>query len=224
MSVLEVFEQHQFSGDIDGIITTVPIQIEGYPIIEVSPMLSPDDKERIQETLGIGPSSQKPITPHGETEGIPLAGLMHARTIQVQQLADNWEEVVELAGETLYDLGAIETSYIQAMKDLIVQHGPYMVIMPGIALLHARPEQGARQLGMSLITLRNPVVFGHPQHDPVRLAIALAAVDDFSHIRALLELVEMLQDRQFVDRICQSGHAVEVSDLIKGYAHANTAE
>ncbi len=101
---------------------------------------------------------------------------------------------------------------------MIRQHGPYMVAWPGVALLHARPEDGVRRLCMSLVVLRQPVNFGHPENDPVFMAIALGAVDNRSHLRALLELHEMLLDRGTVDEIRTAVHKSKVLHLISGFS------
>ena len=70
------------------------------------------------------------------------------------------------------------------------------MIALGIALPHARPEDGIKRMCLSLITLKEPVKFGHPQNDPVDFVIALGAVDNKSHVKALGQLAEMLGDQE----------------------------
>ena len=72
--------------------------------------------------------------------------------------------------------------------------GPYIVIAPGIALAHSRPSPAVLRAGISLVTLLEPVAFGHRENDPVRLVIGLAAVDEEGHITALSTLAEFLSD------------------------------
>lgn len=38
-----------------------------------------------------------------------------------------------------------EKSYIDGMIDSVKEHGPYIVIAPNIALLHARTETGSKK-------------------------------------------------------------------------------
>jgi mannitol/fructose-specific phosphotransferase system IIA component (Ntr-type) len=87
-----------------------------------------------------------------------------------------------------------EPRYIQAMIDAVEKLGPYMVLAPGIALAHARPEDGALQAGMSIVTFSTPVNFGSPENDPVRLVIAFCGVDHHSHIKMLQALAIFLED------------------------------
>ena len=60
--------------------------------------------------------------------------------IKLKINASNWQEVVSEVGEIMYKAGDIDATYIDAMRNAIEDLGPYPVIAPGIALLHARPE------------------------------------------------------------------------------------
>jgi mannitol/fructose-specific phosphotransferase system IIA component (Ntr-type) len=97
------------------------------------------------------------------------------------------------------------------MKKTIRDLGPYVVVAPGIALLHARPEGNVKRICMSLLTLEPSIPFGHPENDPVDIAVALGGVDEESHIQALAQLAELLSDDATVARIRA---AVEVADVL----------
>ena len=49
--------------------------------------------------------------------------------------------------------GTIEERYIDGMIETVKNLGPYIVIAPGVALPHARPEDGVIEPSMSLVTL-----------------------------------------------------------------------
>jgi len=76
----------------------------------------------------------------------------------------------------------------------VEEFGPYVVLIPGMALPHSRPEDGALKAGFSLITLATPVAFGVPENDPVDLVISFAAVDKVAHVEALRALTGLLAD------------------------------
>ena len=46
------------------------------------------------------------------------------------------------------------------MVDNVRQNGPYIVVAPGFALAHARPDSSVLWTGMSWIRLDEPVAFG----------------------------------------------------------------
>ena len=107
------------------------------------------------------------------------------------QVAD-WRQAVRAGGELLVKAGKCEVRYVDAMVKAVEEMGPYMVLAPGLALAHARPEDGVNQVGMSIITLANPVEFGSESNDPVKLVISFGGVDNKSHIGMLQELAEFL--------------------------------
>jgi mannitol operon transcriptional antiterminator len=218
MPTSEVSSKHTFRGDIDMMISTVPIEIAGIPIIVVSPLLSARDKARIRESLRIGIPALKPVGVAGEEKEPSLVSLITAETIRLGVAAHSWQEVVDKAGSLLLGIGAIEPRYIEAMKEIIVQNGPYMVTWPGIALLHAHPDEGVRRLCMSLVALQEPVKFGHPENDPVDLAIALGTVDQQSHVNALLQLIKILASQEAVGRIRSAVHEWEVIELVSHFS------
>jgi len=105
---------------------------------------------------------------------------------------------------------------LRAVKDVVSTHGPYMVIWPGIALLHAPPGGGVRRLCMSLVTFERPVSFGHPENDPVDVAIMLGAIDSRSHVPALFQLIALLKDHSAVSELRS---AVEKARVLSWIAH-----
>ena len=127
-----------------------------------------------------------------------LEDLLIKNTIKARLPLQTKEEVIQKAGELLVEADAIEPRYIQAMKRVIDELGAYCVIAPGIALLHARPEDGVKRVCLSLLTLQKPVYFGHSTNDPVDLVFTLGALDKKGHIEALRELAEFLSKDDFL--------------------------
>jgi PTS system ascorbate-specific IIA component len=121
-----------------------------------------------------------------------LGQLLTPETVQAQAQAGDWEAATDLVGRLLVAQGSVEPRYVDAMKRVLREMGPYAVIAPGIVLLHARPEDGVRQPCLGLVTLATPVKFGHSQNDPVDLVFALGARDKKAHISALQQLAGLL--------------------------------
>jgi PTS system ascorbate-specific IIA component len=115
-----------------------------------------------------------------------------ADRIRCRVYARDWREVVQLTGDLLERCGCTQPRYTAAMRELIEQLGPYMVIAPGIVLLHARPEDGVLRECLVLLTLAEPVPFGHTQNDPVWLVVGLAGANDRAHVDALAEIALIL--------------------------------
>ena len=151
-----------------------------------------------------------------EKEEIMLKEILTESLIELNSPASSREEAIIAAGNLLLASGLIEERYIKAMLENVEKNGNYIVIAPGIAMPHARPEEGARQIGMSIVTLAQPVVFGHKTNDPVRLVIGLCAVDHESHLKALAELIELLMQPQAVENILTAKSKTEVLHYLVG--------
>ncbi len=62
--------------------------------------------------------------------------------------------------------GIIEESYVQAMIQNVLDNGNYIILLPLVAMPHARPEFGSKGVGMSFLCLDKPVMF--PSEEPVK--------------------------------------------------------
>ncbi|MCM0650134.1 BglG family transcription antiterminator [Clostridium swellfunianum] len=129
--------------------------------------------------------------------------------------AKDWKEAVRIGGQLLFKAGKIEERYIEEMIQNVEENGAYIVIAPKIAMPHARPEKGAKDIGLSLITLKNPINFGNPVNDPVSLVISLCAVDHSSHLIALSELMDILSNEEKVKYILSEMDPNKIIKLIK---------
>lgn len=116
--------------------------------------------------------------------------------IELDVKAENAEDAIRLAGQLLVNEGLAEERYIDAMVKGFQDVGPYIVVAPYIAFPHARPEFGAKQKGVSIIRLSEPVMFGHPTNDPITLVCALCGTDSSSHIEMLQSLASVLRDQE----------------------------
>ena len=124
--------------------------------------------------------------------------------IAINYQAGSWEDAVDKAGTLMFDTGLIEPTYIEAMKETIRTLGPYCVIAPGIAMPHARPEDGVIKGGFSLLTLETPIEFGNEANDPVDIVIGFAAKNKTKHIMALKDIADSFGDQDFIKEIRKS--------------------
>lgn len=177
------------------LISSIPLDwVSGVPVLRVSPLLTAAEVAVLRRSLALdAPRSRAEVPPPPAGTGA-LAELLSPRTIQTGVVAKDWEQVVDRAGALLLAAGAVWPSYVEAMKDMIRLYGPYVVIAPGAALLHAGPEMGGKRLCMSLVVLQRPVPFGHAAHDPVHVALAFSSIDHTTHVRAVGEAIALLGD------------------------------
>ena len=130
-----------------------------------------------------------------------LAAAFAENSIRVGAVALDREHAIEMAGELLVASGRSTPEYTESMIEAVLENGPYIVITPGIALAHGRPSEAVLEIGLSLVTLAEPVVFGNEANDPVRLVLGLCATDHNSHIDIMAELATFLGEVESVNSV-----------------------
>lgn len=130
-----------------------------------------------------------------------LAKAFAENSIRVGAVALDREHAIEMCGELLVASGRATPDYTDSMLEAVEGNGPYIVIAPGIALAHGRPSEAVLEIGLSLVTLAESVVFGNEANDPVRLVIGLCATDHDSHIDIMAELAMFLGDPASVNSL-----------------------
>src|ERR1700712_2685857 len=124
--------------------------------------------------------------------------------VLVHATAPDWQSAVLLAGAALEASGAVTAEYGPRMVAMVEQFGAYIVIAPGLALAHARPGDDVLRAGMSVVTLAEPVVFGHPYNDPVTVVLGLAVLTADEHVGEIAELANIFNDASVIGRLAQA--------------------
>ena len=145
-----------------------------------------------------------------------LNELITRENIQVLDKVEDWQAAIRLAAKPLEANESIVTSYIDTMIDNVEEHGPYIVLMPDVAIPHARPEDGVRKLGMSVLKVGDPVVF--PENKSVRLFFVLAAIDQTTHLKALAQLTELLGNEADLATLLSAQTSDDMLPVINKYS------
>ncbi|MBO0431901.1 PTS sugar transporter subunit IIA [Enterococcus sp. DIV0660C] len=119
-----------------------------------------------------------------------------------QSKVANWEEAVKLAAEPLLQERIIEEKYIQAMIKNVREMGSYMVLVPRVAMPHARPEAGALGTGFSILKLAEPISFGDAKE--VYLIICLATDNNEAHLAMLQKISALIDEEEKVDALLET--------------------
>jgi PTS system ascorbate-specific IIA component len=127
--------------------------------------------------------------------------------------AARWEDAVRAAALLLVQAGSAEPRYADRCVEIVRGQGPYIVVAPGIALAHARPEDGALGVGVAVAVLARPVAFGHPVNDPVDVVFAFASPDKDAHLELLSRLAAALTEG-LADRIRAARSSAEARRLL----------
>ena len=128
-----------------------------------------------------------------------LQDLLSEDNVSFRYPAETWEDVIRHGGQLMVDAGFTDPTYTEAMIDVVRDMGPYIVLAPGLAMPHARPEMGVKQVGTALVTLEKPIDFGSPENDPVSVAVFLCAPNKEEHIQLLTDIATLFEDEEFLD-------------------------
>jgi mannitol/fructose-specific phosphotransferase system IIA component (Ntr-type) len=142
-----------------------------------------------------------------------LREMLRPPLVAIDVRVKDWQGAVNECGRLFHEDGATEERFSEAMIRVAIEFGPYIVVAPGIALPHARPEDGVIKASMSVIKLSTQVNFGNEINDPVWLVVALAAIDDRQHIQGLSELATVLSDPRNIERLKACQTAEELLDV-----------
>lgn len=143
-----------------------------------------------------------------------LQDLLSEDNVSFHYPAETWEDVIRHGGQLMVDVGFTEPTYIEAMVEVVREMGPYIVLAPGLAMPHARPEMGVKQVGTALVTLEKPVDFGSPENDPVSVALFLCAPNKDEHIQLLSDIATLFEDEEFLDAAANFESIEDVQEFL----------
>ncbi|RMC38694.1 PRD domain-containing protein [Lactobacillus sp. ESL0236] len=145
-----------------------------------------------------------------------LQDLLTEEKIQIHIKAINWREAIEKTSQPLLNSHSISYQYIAAMEESVEKFGPYIVIGPGIALAHARPEDGVSKLDVSVASLEKPIDFGNEVNDPVKIVFVLSAIDSYSHLNILKAIVNLINKPNKIEELFDKNDKQSFKETLLG--------
>ncbi|WP_245832969.1 BglG family transcription antiterminator [Oceanobacillus timonensis] len=148
----------------------------------------------------------------GEKE---LYDFLTVNHMTLRESVSSFDEAIRLCGAPLLKNEYITPHYIEAA----IQHSKedsYIAIGEHVAIPHATPEEGVKQVGMSLLKIRNGVAYGEENHQ-IHLMIMIAAVDKKQHIHALMQLMKIASSSSLLPKLIQASSKEYIYKLIQDY-------
>ncbi|RIY32313.1 PTS ascorbate-specific transporter subunit IIA [Psittacicella melopsittaci] len=125
--------------------------------------------------------------------------LIENNSVLLNQSAATWEQAVKIGTDLLEKSGAITPQYYQTIVKSVNELGPYFILCPGLAMPHARPEDGVNFTAFAIVTLSEPVEFSDGSQADV--FFTLAGADATSHGYALTQLMQIIDDEDSEDGV-----------------------
>lgn len=130
--------------------------------------------------------------------------------IQITDEALDWKAAIRRCAAPLVADGSIEPGYVDAVIATAERVGPFFDLGKQVAIPHARPEEGANAVALSLLRTRTPVLLLDDDKHPIEVFIMLSATDSSSHIEVLQNLTSVLIDDEAVTRLKSATTAEEI--------------
>ena len=127
--------------------------------------------------------------------------------IDIVKSVSNWEEAIRKGAQLLLENKCIEPRYVDSIIKNIKETGPYVVLGDGMAMSHARPEDGVIKSGITLLKIKNGIDFD--EKNRVFLLFTLAAEDNDQHQDLMSEIADLLNETEKINRIMYD----ELTDL-----------
>jgi|GEM_PF-353726 Transcriptional antiterminator len=233
--------------ECDLIISTIPLKDMPLPWIQVGAMLSGEDLSGIQKMLskvtaesavndGAAPQLDegsensveegRPVDTGSEKRkgimvgthrAVPLSNWFFPWNIVFEEKATDWKDALAIAARPLVQKKIVTENYVHSMIKNVMNHGPYIVFAPGVAVAHANSTDGVLDFGISILVLSEPVRFGHKDNDPVDI-VAVVSLDNAKERKALLFcLMNILCNQSAVKEMRSAATSLEIIDVIKKY-------
>jgi ascorbate PTS system EIIA or EIIAB component len=132
--------------------------------------------------------------------------------VQFNVDALDWQDAINKSVSLLRKNGFVNEEYASQVIKSVEEYGPYIVISPGIAIPHTRPENGALAVGVSLITLKNPIYIKDSEK-PVKVMISFSATDNNQHLEIIKMIVTIIENG-LVDNISSINSVDDLNNLI----------
>ncbi|SFL60019.1 PTS system, ascorbate-specific IIA component [Gracilibacillus orientalis] len=132
--------------------------------------------------------------------------------VQFNVEVNDWKDAIYKSVALLRKNGFVTDDYATEVINNVKKYGPYIVIYPGIAIPHTRPENGALKVGVSLVTLKTPVYFKDTS-SPVKIMISFSATDNEQHLEIIKMIVKIVENG-LIDKISTMTSLADLNNLI----------
>ena len=194
---------------IDLIISTSEFSWEKTPVLIVDPLLSQGALEKVKNELAQASYSKmcthflRSYAKAEHTMDLPhfIHDLIRRDDIQVGVDCSDWREAIRIAAAPLLKRGVVEQHYVERMICAVEDYGPYMVLTPGTAYVHAGIHDGIKENCLAMCVLSSTIPFGPADEKHIRTIIVLGVRDkEQSDLLKLAPILEREENILLLER------------------------
>lgn len=198
----------------DYVITTSPLSVANELV--VSPILTSQDIALIETTIWnttYWKQCDSLINTYRlhQQQQLSLSSLIKKRHITYTNNDLTYKEAIAYAAKGLLKDNIIEQSYIDKMIWAVETLGPYMVILPQVAFVHAAYDDGVNKNGISLLRLSQAIDFG--ERNAVQVKAIFVIASKVKEDMGLLKLVKILEANNNLQTLLNSEDSHEIVEM-----------
>lgn len=185
--------------------------IDKYTIIQ--------ERKKLERAIVDSLASTSNLLEHQKETQKNLAELLTLTHITKTDSVETWHDSIRLAAQPLLNENLISQTYVEAMISRYPEISESIVLRLAIAIPHAEIEKGANQLCMSLLHIKQGI--GSEQLGKLHFVVVIAATDRRSHFTALLQLMELANDRSILKKLHDTTTSEQLYQEIQMFVSQN---
>ena len=192
---------------VDLVVSTTDCRLGDVPVMVVDPLLRQSEVERVKSRI-MQLSYSKicsyflrsyATTTRDERPRHRVRDFVRPESVLVGVDCDDWREAIRIAARPLLERGLIDARYVDRIISAVEDYGPYMVLTPRTAYVHAGLADGARENCASVLVLDHDIPFGPSGEKRVRCIVALGIHDTEESL--LLGLAPIFEREETIKRL-----------------------
>ncbi len=148
-----------------------------------------------------------------------LKEFVESKHYKFAESAADWQDAIRMSCESLEADGTVEANYKEDIIKCVEKYGPYIVIIPGVAMPHSQENAvGVHKTAIGFMKLEQPVSFD--PEDPEKeasLFFTLASCNPEQHLNNMSRLAEMLSNEDLIEDLKQTKGPEDLLKLQEKY-------
>jgi len=132
---------------------------------------------------------------------------------------DTWQEAIRMSCKTLEQDYCVDASYAEEIISCVTKYGPYIVLMPNVAMPHATENaKGVNKTAIAFMKVEEPVIFDdNGSKKSAQLFFTLASCDSEKHLKNMQKLCDLLTNESLIEELAKAKTPEELLVLHKKY-------
>ncbi|MDR1550959.1 MAG: BglG family transcription antiterminator [Hungatella sp.] len=200
-----VFESLKNSGEIFPQVETILQIIKKHTNESVFQKLRMEiDSYMVQSDQGAGGKIEK--------QKPELKELLTNSNIRIIKESMGWKEAIEFAAVPLLYKNIIKYQYVETIISNIIKYRQIMLIAEHVMIAHAGIDAGVYDVGFSMLLLPQTIMVN--DYMEVKVIFVLVTPDYESHLAALNQLINILEDEKKLTAMKEAKTADEILELL----------